>query len=77
PDPVFGVAGGAAEVEDLASDLRPASDRASFQVAFEVGVFSRFFMETEEKDLIGTDFRVGIPRRWRWAIGARASRRVT
>lgn len=28
---------------------------------FEVGTFSRFFMETAEKDLINIDYRVGIP----------------
>lgn len=31
------------------------------QLGFEVGIFSRFFMETSEKDLINTDFRVGFP----------------
>jgi len=28
---------------------------------FEVGTFSRFFMESARKDLINTDFRVGLP----------------
>lgn len=28
---------------------------------FETGVFTRFFMETSEKDLINADFRVGAP----------------
>jgi len=30
-------------------------------IGFEVGVFSRFFLETSTKDLINTDFRVGAP----------------
>jgi hypothetical protein len=31
------------------------------QLGFEVGIFTRFYMETAEKDLINTDFRVGFP----------------
>lgn len=27
----------------------------------DVGIFSRFFMETRQKDLINTDYRVGVP----------------
>lgn len=30
-------------------------------LGFEVGIFSRFFMASAEKDLINTDFRVGAP----------------
>lgn len=30
-------------------------------LGFEVGVFSRFFMETAQKDLIAVDYRVGAP----------------
>lgn len=51
--PVFGAGPGGGS--DTAGDV------TTFQVGFEVGFFARFFMETEEKDLIGTDFRVGIP----------------
>ena len=35
-------------------------DRA-VTIGVEVGVFSRFFMETPQKDLINSDFRVGFP----------------
>lgn len=38
-------------------------------LGFEVGVVTRFFMETAQKDLINADFRVGAPlslRRGRW-----------
>jgi hypothetical protein len=38
-----------------------APGRPLIDLGFEVGVFSRFFMESVEKDLIGTDYRVGIP----------------
>jgi len=38
-----------------------ARGRPAIDLGFEVGVFSRFFMESVEKDLIGTDYRVGIP----------------
>jgi hypothetical protein len=30
-------------------------------LGFELGFFSRFFMETSQKDLINVDFRVGLP----------------
>ncbi|MFQ5890789.1 MAG: DUF1207 domain-containing protein [Gemmatimonadota bacterium] len=38
-----------------------APGRAAVVIGFEVGMFSRFSMETSEKDLINTDFRVGVP----------------
>ncbi len=38
------------------SPARPAID-----LGFEVGVFSRFFMESVEKEQIATDYRVGVP----------------
>lgn len=42
--------------------LRPETDRApEVTLGFEVGVFTRFFMESSEKDLINADFRVGAP----------------
>lgn len=36
-------------------------DSPAITLNFEVATFSRFFMERSTKDLIGTDFRVGIP----------------
>jgi hypothetical protein len=36
-------------------------DGPELTLGFEVGVFSRFFMESAQKDLIGVDFRVGAP----------------
>lgn len=42
--------------------LQPESHgRPSVAIEFETGVFARFFMETAQKDLINTDFRVGAP----------------
>lgn len=35
-------------------------------LGFETGIFSRFFMEAPEKDLINADFRVGAPLSARW-----------
>ncbi len=35
-------------------------DRA-ITIGLEMGIFSRFFMETPQKDLINSDFRVGLP----------------
>lgn len=40
---------------------RESADAPSIVVGFEVGIFSRFFMETSQKDLINADFRVGAP----------------
>lgn len=36
-------------------------DRPEVALGFEVGVFSRFALETSERDLIGVDYRVGLP----------------
>lgn len=40
-----------------------SEDRAGPEIVlgFEVGVFNRFALETSEKDLIGVDYRVGLP----------------
>jgi len=38
-----------------------APGRPAIDLGFEVGVFSRFFMESMEKELINTDYRVGVP----------------
>jgi hypothetical protein len=38
-----------------------APGRPAIDLGFEVGVFTRFFMESSEKDQIGTDYRVGFP----------------
>ncbi len=35
-------------------------DRA-FTLGLEMGIFSRFFMEEKQRDLINSDFRIGIP----------------
>ena len=35
--------------------------RPEVVLGFEVGVFNRFALETSEKDLIGVDYRVGLP----------------
>jgi hypothetical protein len=43
------------------------TDRApEVTLGFEVGVFTRFFMEAPERDLINADFRVGAPLSARW-----------
>lgn len=42
--------------------LQPETRRGpSISIGFETGIFVRFFMETSEKDLINSDFRVGAP----------------
>ncbi len=38
-----------------------APGRPAIDLGFEVGVSSRFFMESIEKEQIGTDYRVGVP----------------
>lgn len=38
-----------------------ARGRPAIELGFEVGVFSRFFMESIEKEQINTDYRVGVP----------------
>jgi hypothetical protein len=40
---------------------KEAPGRPAIELGFEVGVFSRFFMESIEKEQIATDYRVGIP----------------
>lgn len=40
---------------------RARGNRPELTLGFEVGVFTRFFMETPQKDLISADFRVGAP----------------
>lgn len=40
---------------------RETGSGPSVAVEFETGVFTRFFLETSEKDLINADFRVGAP----------------
>ena len=37
------------------------SGRPAITLGFEVAVFNRFALETSEKDLIGNDYRVGLP----------------
>ena len=44
----------------LRMDDGTTADRAA-ALCFELGFFSRFFMETSQKDLINVDFRVGLP----------------
>ena len=44
----------------LRMDDGTTTDRA-VTLGFELGLFSRFFMETSQKDLINVDFRVGLP----------------
>jgi hypothetical protein len=47
--------------------LQSAGDaRPELTLGLEVGVFTRFFMETPQRDLIGADFRVGAPLSARW-----------
>jgi len=38
-----------------------APGRPAIDLGFEVGVFSRFFMESVEREQIDTDYRVGVP----------------
>ncbi len=38
-----------------------APGRPTIELGFEVGVFSRFFMQSMEKEQINTDYRVGVP----------------
>ena len=38
-----------------------AGGRPAIELGFEVGVFSRFFMQSIEKEQIDTDYRVGVP----------------
>lgn len=40
---------------------RETAGRPAVQLGFEVGAFSRFFMETAQKDLIDVTYRVGFP----------------
>lgn len=47
--------------------FRPETDAGpEIALEFETGVFTRFFMEAPEKDLINADFRVGLPLSARW-----------
>ena len=41
--------------------------RPAIAIGFEVGVFSRFLLETSERDFIGADFRVGLPFQITWS----------
>jgi len=45
---------------------RETSRAPEVTLGFEVGVFTRFFMEAPERDLINADFRVGAPLAARW-----------
>lgn len=45
---------------------RAREGRPEVTLGFEAGVFTRFFMETPQKDLIAADFRVGAPLSARW-----------
>ena len=45
----------------LVSFQREAAGRPAAQLGFEVGTFSRFFMESAQKDLIDVTYRVGLP----------------
>ena len=38
-----------------------APGRPAIDLGFEVGVFSRFFMESMEREQVDTDYRVGVP----------------
>lgn len=40
---------------------RAGRRRPELTLGFEVGAFSRFHLETPERDLIGVDYRVGLP----------------
>lgn len=42
------------------------ASRPAVQVGFEVGVFSRFFMQTSTRDLIDVTYRVGVPLSLGW-----------
>ena len=44
----------------LRMDGGATTDRMA-TIGFELGVFSRFFMETSQKDLVNVDYRVGMP----------------
>lgn len=41
--------------------LGGVADPWHLTIGFETGVFARFFLETDQKDLINLDFRVGVP----------------
>lgn len=45
-----------------------APGRPGIELGFEVGVFSRFFMESIEKEQIATDYRVGVPLGFRYGV---------
>jgi len=38
-----------------------SSPARAITLGIEMGIFSRFFMETAQRDLINTDFRIGLP----------------
>lgn len=40
---------------------REGPERPAITLGFEAAVFNRFALETSEKDLIGSDYRVGVP----------------
>ena len=46
---------------------RETASRPAIAIGFEVGVFSRFLLETPEKDFISADFRVGLPVEITWS----------
>ncbi len=46
-------------------------DGLHLDLGFEVGIWSRFYMENSTRDLVGTDYKVGVPlsMRYRWLEG--------
>jgi hypothetical protein len=48
----------------LRLDDGSSPDRA-FTLGMEMGIFSRFFMESDQRDLINSDFRIGLPAAFR------------
>lgn len=53
--------------QNIVQFQRETPSRPAIAIAFEVGVFSRFLLETSQRDFISADFRVGLPFEITWS----------
>ena len=53
--------------QNIVQFQRETESRPAIAIAFEVGVFSRFMLETPQRDFVSADFRVGLPVEITWS----------
>jgi hypothetical protein len=53
--------------QNIVQFQRETESRPAIAIGFEVGVFSRFLLETSQKDFMSADFRVGLPFQITWS----------